>query len=72
MRVSLVTTTAQRPNFLLECALSVAGQVIPCHQWINKPLYYYRIHDDSITGRKRERQKENFRRAVNAILTTPR
>lgn len=36
---------------------------------INLPLYYYKIHEDSISGRQRERQVENKKRAVSKVLT---
>lgn len=52
MKISLITTTKNRPSQLLECALSVANQSYQCHEWIiyiDQPLKEYRKILDLIT-----------------------
>lgn len=34
MKISLITTTFDRPEYLLYCAKSVAKQSLPCYEWI--------------------------------------
>ena len=34
MKISLITTTKDRPDLLLECALSISSQTVLPHEWV--------------------------------------